>query len=190
VAVQVPADELYRMSVDEYHRLIESGGLAEDARIELLGGLVVAMSPKTRAHEDVVTWLTEWLYAHADLSRHQVRVQSPLPLPGSEPEPDLALIDREAPRPYHPASAVLVIEVVVSSQRRDLHDKPPLYAAAAVPDLWVIDLDAGQAWVHRDPGPQGYATVRRLGGDDDALEAAALARTPALHVGDVLGAAR
>lgn len=174
------------MPVDEYHRLIESGGLDEDARVELLGGLIVAMSPKTPNHENVLTWLTEWLYAHADLTRYEIRVQSPLTLSDSEPEPDMAVVERGTAAPYHPATAALVIEVAVSSQRRDLQDKPPLYAVAGVPDYWVIDVDNRQAWTHREPAANGYASVERLG-EHDELTAAALARS--VRVADVLAAA-
>lgn len=35
-----------------------------------------------------------------------------------------------------------VVEVVVSSLRRDLSDKPPIYAQAGAPTYWAIDLDA------------------------------------------------
>ncbi len=174
------------MTLDEYHRLIESGGFDEDTRVELIGGLIVAMSPKTPAHEKVLTWLTKWLYANADLTRYQIRSQGPLTLADSEPEPDLTLVAQGTPEPYHPATAALVIEVAVSSRRRDLHDKPRLYAAAGVPDYWVIDVDAGRAVAHRDPGPEDYRTVEELGGED-ALTAAALAQS--VRVADILAAA-
>jgi Uma2 family endonuclease len=92
-----------------------------------------------------------------------VRVSAALTLDRSEPEPDLFLIDLDAPRPYHPGTAKLVIEVAVSSQRRDLRTKPPIYARAGVPLYWVIDIDARRAVVHREPGPDGYANVEMLG---------------------------
>jgi hypothetical protein len=37
--------------MDEYHRLIEAGAIDEDARLELIDGLLLELSPKTREHE-------------------------------------------------------------------------------------------------------------------------------------------
>ena len=43
-AIVVDPGRRARLSLDEYHRLIESGGLDEGARVELIDGLLVAMS--------------------------------------------------------------------------------------------------------------------------------------------------
>jgi Uma2 family endonuclease len=180
MAVQVPLEDVYRMPLDEYHQLVESGAL-EDARVELIGGLIVAMSAKTPAHEYVLMWLSDWLHTHADRVRYEVRNQSALTIIDSEPEPDLLLVKRQGFRPYHPATAALVIEVCVSSHRRDLREKPSLYAAADVPDYWVVDVDGRRAVHHTDPGPDGYATVREV----DVLTAGALPQQN-LPLADVL----
>jgi len=155
--------QVHRLSTDEYHRLVEAGGLDEGARVELIDGLLADVSPKTRAHENAVAWLADRLRDGLDRGLHQLRVGSPLTLAGSEPEPDLAVIAHDAPRPYHPATAALVIEVSVSSLERDLARKPSLYAAADVGEYWVIDLDGGRALVHRRPAGYGYAEVVEVG---------------------------
>ena len=155
-------EQVHRLSTDEYHRLIEAGGFDEDARMELIDGLLADMSPKTRAHENAVAWLTNWLTDAVDRRRHQVRVGSPLTLEDSEPEPDLAVIPRDAPRPYHPATAALVIEVSVSSLQRDLARKPSLYAAAGIDEYWVIDLAGRRVVIHRDPRSDGYADIAEV----------------------------
>jgi Uma2 family endonuclease len=77
VAVDIDLDQLHRLSLDEYHRILEAGGFDEDARVELLDGLLAAMSPKTRAHENAIAWLTRWLLHAVDLSTHEVRVPAP-----------------------------------------------------------------------------------------------------------------
>ena len=46
-----PPTPLHRFSLEEYHRLIEAGGFDEDARIELIDGLLVDMSAKTAPHD-------------------------------------------------------------------------------------------------------------------------------------------
>lgn len=159
--------QVHRLSMDEYHRLVEAGGFGEGAHVELIDGLLADMSPKTREHENAICWLADWLTDAVDRSRFQVRVGSPLTLDGSEPEPDLTVIPHDAPRPYHPATATLVIEVSVSSLRRDLARKPSLYAAAGVDEYWVIDLDGDRAVVHREPRDDGYADVSELRGQGE-----------------------
>ncbi len=154
--------QVHRLSTDEYHRLIESGGFDEDARVELIDGLLADMSPKTREHENAIAWLARQLIVAIDSDRYEVRVGGPLTLEHSEPEPDLTVIPHDAPRPYHPATAALVIEVSASSLRRDLARKPSLYAAAGVGEYWVIDLDGRRAVIHRDPRRDGYADIAEV----------------------------
>lgn len=51
VPAETEFEEVHRLTADEYHQMIEAGGFDEDARIELIDGLLVDMSPKTPAHE-------------------------------------------------------------------------------------------------------------------------------------------
>jgi len=164
-------DHVHRLSLDEYHRLIESGGFDEDARLELIDGLLVDMSPKTREHENAIAWLARRLMTETDPNFYDVRVASALTLERSEPEPDLIVIPGDVPRPYHPATAALVIEVSVSSLRRDLVRKPALYAAAGIDEYWVIDLEGRRAVVYRQPRGDGYADVVEVGPEDELVAA-------------------
>jgi Uma2 family endonuclease len=186
VAVEVEPTQLHRFSLEEYHRLIESGGFDEDSRVELLDGLLVSMTPKSPAHENAVAWLQYWLIEALDRDSYQVRVGSPLTLERSEPEPDLTVIRRDVERPYHPATAALVVEVSVSSLQRDLSVKPRLYAAAQVDEYWVVDLDGGRVVAHRSPQPDGYRQIVEAKAGD-RLEVTGL-RLPPLDVAALLGA--
>jgi len=186
VTADLPIDEVHRYSLDAYHRLIELGAFDEHERVELLEGLLVRMSPKTPRHERAVRWLARWLFDHVNDETHDVGVGCPLTLADSEPEPDFVVIEHGTPSPYHPASAALAIEVAVSSLRRDLRVKAPLYAAAGVREYWVIDLDGRRAIVHRSPGPEGYGERIELS-DADQLAAQSVP-LPALDVGELLRA--
>jgi Uma2 family endonuclease len=154
---QPALQELHRYTLDEYHQLIESGGLDEDTHVELLDGWLVEMSPKTPRHELAVEWLNYWLIDALDRARFRVRVGGPLTLASSEPEPDLTVVERDAPRPYHPGTASLVVEVARSSLARDLAFKAAIYARADVPEYWVLDLDGRRLVVHRGPTGDSYA---------------------------------
>lgn len=189
VAVELDLSQLHRLSADEYHRILEAGGFDEGARVELLGGLLVAMSPKTRAHENAVAWLARWLMQAVDWDVFEVRVASPLTLENSEPEPDLAVIALDAPRPYHPATATLIIEIAVSSLRRDLDTKTALYARAGVPEYWVLALDQRRLIVQRDVRPEVGEYAHSIELDESARVTSTAVALPELAIADVLTAA-
>ncbi len=189
MVVELDFSQLHRLSPDEYHRILEAGGFDEDARVELLGGLIAAMSPKTRAHENAVAWLARWLMQAVDFDAFEVRVASPLTLGDSEPEPDLAVIALSAPRPYHPATATLIVEVAVSSLRRDLGTKTDLYARAGVPEYWVLALDQRRLIVQRDVRPDVGEYAQSIELDESAWVTSAAIALPDLAIADVLAAA-
>ena len=85
-----------------------------------------------------------------------VQTQSPIDLGElSEPEPDIAVIRGDA-RDYsqaHPRTALLIVEVAESSLDYDRTEKASLYAAAGIPDYWVLNLRDRRLEVRRDPVP-------------------------------------
>ncbi len=155
-----------RATLGEYHSLVRDGRLDEDDHVELLRGIVVPMTPQGIAHARVVRELNEhFVLAVRGLAK--VLVQLPLTLgEDSEPEPDLAVVSlAEADRrDGHPRSALLVVEVAGDSLRKDRTLKRELYAAAGVPEYWIVNLEERCLEVHRDPDPIGarYAAAFRV----------------------------
>ena len=47
----------HRITVDEYHRMAESGSFAPDARVELIDGVIIDMPPIGSSHAGTVTEL-------------------------------------------------------------------------------------------------------------------------------------
>src|SRR4249920_2907795 len=85
-------ERLRRIRVDEYHRMIEAGILGEDEHVQLVDGMLVAMSPQGRPHAFVIQELTG-LLVRALSDEFKVLTQLPLTLDDdSEPEPDLAVV--------------------------------------------------------------------------------------------------
>jgi Uma2 family endonuclease len=164
-------------TVDEYHRMAEAGVLREDDRVELIEGEIVEMSPIGSDHARCVNRLNALLVPPAQ-GRAIVSVQNPVRLsPRSEPQPDLSLLRwREDfyPEGPTPADVLLVIEVAASSLLFDQRIKVPLYARAGIPEVWVIDLDAGLVEVHTAPSGGEYRGLRTAG-EGDALEPPGLA---------------
>jgi Uma2 family endonuclease len=146
-----------------YARLIETGVLGEDDRIELLAGTVTAMSPIGPYHTGVLLFLIDF-FKEALGTRASVSVQSPLALDNaSEPQPDLLLLKRRedsyrAALPA-PADVLLLIEVADASLELDLGEKVRLYARAWINEYWVVDLVRGRITVHRRPAGDRYEEV-------------------------------
>ena len=80
--------------------------------------------------------------------------------PYNEPEPDIILFPQKL-RVFDVRgdTVLLVVEVSDSSISRDLKVKAPLYARFGVCDYWVIDAETHETHVHRDPCPEGYASL-------------------------------
>lgn len=143
---------LHKLDLETYNRIVESGAL-EGQRVELLDGVLVEMSPQSPAHAAVIERLTRH-FAGGPLP---LRVQSPLEvLPSSEPEPDLAVFAQRPGAHRHPRTAELVIEVAVSSQMIDRNVKAAMYAKAAVPVYWLVDVPAHAIEVRSKPTTDGY----------------------------------
>ena len=156
------------LTADEVMRMVDAGILAEDEPVELLHGVLTEVSVKIPEHEELKMRLVRWLDPTAE--GHRVRIEGALVVPDrtSLPEPDIAVVEPASYLTAHPSSALLVIEVAVSSLRTDTRIKPALYAAAGVPEVWVVDVSARRLIVLRDPAPGGYATETVLGREDHA----------------------
>jgi Uma2 family endonuclease len=151
-----------KWTVAELDRMLEAGIFTEDDRIELIGGELVPMSPKGIRHEIVKTELLNWLFR---------RLPSPLNLavelgwrPNSDTylEPDLVIYPGRTTAALVPAEQILlVIEVAQSSLSFDTGTKAATYARLGVRDYWVVNAVTLDTDIHRTPGPNGFADVKR-----------------------------
>ena len=138
----------HRLTAEEYGRMVESGVLPPDVRVELIDGEVIDMAPMGSRHYSTVARLHR-LLERAIQDRGIVVAQAPLRLSAhDEPEPDLVVLE---PREDFYVGALptgtdclLVIEVSDTTLAYDVRIKAPLYARQGVPEYWVIDLP-GQA---------------------------------------------
>lgn len=155
--------EVHRIDRAAYHRLAELG-LYDGKKVQLIDGLVIAMNSMGTPHAFAVGKLTRILSLQLGEARI-VRVGLPLALSAhSEPEPDIAIVAEADTLPAndHPSSAQLVIEVSDSSRSFDLGLKAQLYAAARVPEYWVVDLMHDWVVVHREPKRGRYTKVTKV----------------------------
>ena len=156
----------YRFTRADYHRMAQTGILAPDARVELIDGEIIKTSPIGNRHKAAVNRLNH-LFLPLSLGAAIVQIQSSIALGGNgEPEPDVALLryrdDFYSTAPATEEAVLLLVEVAESSEEYDRRTKAPLYARYGIPELWIVNLNRDQLVVHRDPTPNGYATVQVL----------------------------
>lgn len=154
----------YRLPVEAYYRLRELGFL--EGRFEILDGEVISKMGQNPPHSSTLTRLLRLLTEL--FGADYLRMQSPIVLSGTdgiynEPEPD-AVVTRQPESAYNdrhpgPEDVLLLVEVSDTTLRTDLVVKARLYARAAIPEYWVLDLQAHQLHIHREPVDGVYTTV-------------------------------
>lgn len=146
---------LRRFSCAEFLRMAELGFFDQDWRYELIDGRIVRMPSPSPPHFAAIELSRRVLEATFGPS-HYVRAQATLDLsPVFVPDPDLTVVPG-GPLDWlstHPtaSAARLVIEVSLSTLWIDRTRKLPLYAAAGIEDLWIINLVNRQLEVYRKP---------------------------------------
>jgi Uma2 family endonuclease len=180
MALRVGERAIHPLTAAQVLRMAEVGILDEDAPVELLDGVLTQVSPKTPEHGEALRRLVVWLDPTRNAGRFRVLTEHPLAVPDrtSLPEPDVAVLDaRHDPR-RHPVTALLVVEVAASSQATDLGRKSELYAAAGVPEYWVVDLPGRRVHVLREPRDGRFRAVavhgRNAAGSPTAVAPAAV----------------
>jgi Uma2 family endonuclease len=154
-------------TVEEYHRMAETGILGEDERVELIEGEIVQMAPIGPRHVGCVINVNQLFITRLG-GRAIVSPQNPVVIPPrSEPQPDLVLL-RPRTISYSqelPASrdVLLAVEVADTTVRFDRLVKARLYARAGIAEFWLCVPPDGVVEVYRAPRPDGYADVTRHG---------------------------
>ena len=150
----LPALPIHRFTVDEYHQMIKTGVLREDDRVELLEGWVVEKMPQNPNHSGTISILLRILQTLLP-GDWIIRVQSPVTLANSEPEPNLAVVrgpeERYCSAHPKPGDIGIVIEVADTTLEEDQTAKARVYAKAAIPHYWIVNLVAAAIEVHSRP---------------------------------------
>jgi Uma2 family endonuclease len=168
-----PGVATHSFSVEDYHRMIETGIITTDHNVELLDGQIVRISPIGRFHAACVNRLNHFFSAIVtdDLL---ISVQNPVLLnENSEPEPDLAILkfktDFYASGHPQPQDILVLIEVADSSLEKDQEIKLPLYALAKIPEVWIIDLAKERVIVYQEPLEEGFKKMHSFNGEEKIM---------------------
>ena len=147
-------------------------------RTELIRGAILEKMPGSPLHVFLIARLRAFILGILD-SGLCYREEKPLKLADSMPEPDLAVVSGqdEMYLHAHPATALLTVEVALSSLELD-REKAVLYAEAGVREYWIVLGKEKAVEVYLDPQDGRYTRQRRYT-RDETIHSAAL---PALAV--------
>jgi Uma2 family endonuclease len=150
----MPPEPVRRLTVQEYHKIIQAGILQEDEAFELLEGWLVPKMVRNAPH-DLALVLAEDEIGKRLPPAWIRRVQSGVTTSDSEPEPDIAVV--RGPRRRHhqqhpgPKDIEMVVEVSDATLRRDQTVKQRINARAKIPVYWIINLLEMQIEVYSEP---------------------------------------
>ena len=167
-ARQEPEPTRRLFTVDEVLAMDRAGIFHPEERIELLDGEIIVMPPIKEPHADGTDRLDESLKENLR-RRARVRVQGPVRINDySLLEPDIAVLHLRDD--YHlehpsPADVFLLIEVADSSLQMDREVKLARYAAAGIPEVWIVNVRARQVEAYADPVDGTYRSRRVVTAD-------------------------
>ncbi len=153
---QMPPEPVRRFTVEEYHGMIKAGIIPEDDQVELLEGWLVPKMTRNAPH-DLAVALGEEEIAKRLPAEYSRWIKSGTTTTDSEPEPDIAVVRgpkrRYAQHHPKPEDMVLIVEVSDTSPQRDRAIKQRVYARAAVPVYWIVNIPDMHIEVYTDPDP-------------------------------------
>ena len=157
VSALYPPDLLpLRWTVAQYDRLFASGHLTEDNKVELLAGVIL---PKLRCDSvhDYVRMQIVKLAVLQGGEEVQVGTKSAIVVGDySMPEPSMWMSrvgsGGHRDERIRARDVALVVEVSGRSQHRDRELKLPIYAAARIPEFWIVDVKKESLSVLTEPG--------------------------------------
>jgi Uma2 family endonuclease len=134
----------HKFTVDDYYRMFDIGVLTENDRVELIDGEVREMSPIDPIHSGIINSLNYHLSTQLG-KRALLSIQNPVRLnEHDEPLPDLAVVrwrdDFYQQMHPVPADVLIAIEVANTSVAYDRKEKLPRYAAASIPEVWLVNI--------------------------------------------------
>jgi Uma2 family endonuclease len=154
----------YAFTVDDYYRMAEQGILPPDARVELIEGDVLKMSPVGGNHVSCVHKIFRLIDKQLDEAT-TAQLQSPVRLHDlSEPEPDVSIIREREYGDGHPLpeDVFLLIEVSDTTLRFDRTRKIPVYAASGIREVWIVDLRGETVTRYTAPNDGAYDRQERF----------------------------
>ncbi|NJL02744.1 MAG: Uma2 family endonuclease [Spirulinaceae cyanobacterium RM2_2_10] len=159
----------HKFTADQYQKMGEAGIFHPEARLELIQGDILVMSPIGLKHAATVNRLANLLPRLVG-DRTIVSIQNSIRLNDySEPQPDVVLLQPRADfyesQIPQPDNVLLLIEIADSSLRYDRRVKAPLYAENNIQEFWLINLLDQTLECYRQPQAEAYTDQQTLNRD-------------------------
>jgi Uma2 family endonuclease len=159
----------YRLSVEQYERMIHEGVFPKRGRIELIEGQLVEKMTKNPPHSVTVGLCLDVIGAALPPGWH-TRGEQPVRIPSrdSEPEPDVAVVRGRRTdwlnRHPGPGAIALLVEAADSSVEED-RALAPTYLGGGIPIYWIVNIRDRQLEVYSAP-----STVPVILGETDTVD--------------------
>jgi Uma2 family endonuclease len=148
------------ITVQMLEAMVASGTIEDPARVELIEGELITMSPTYRAHARMTARLIGMLTSKMPTTFELYDGGSLRLNDYNEPMPDVCVAhDGVTTDVLYPKDCVLVIEGSDSTARNDCLIKAKIYGKAGIPELWIVDLNTSETVVHRGPSEAGWSEV-------------------------------
>ena len=148
------------ISADDYQRMGAAGIFADKPRVELIDGEIYTRSPFTPDHNGHVDKVSRF-FNKTLFEEVLVRTQGSVRLDEySEPEPDIALLrfndNFYSDQQVTAKDIYLLVEVAVHTLETDRTVKKQKYAAAGIPEYWIVIPQKAIVEVYRKPEDDAY----------------------------------
>ena len=184
------AQSMYRLTVGQFETMIVDGTIGEDDRVELIEGLLVARSRRTRADIVAGNKGLRILWRMIPPGWHVAKGMPIRTSDWSRPEPDLAVIrgvvDDYEEREATAEDTALVVEIAGPDLVADRTDLARVYAAAGIPVYWIVNLADGQVEIFSEPRRDGYQSHQVLARGQDVPVVIAGVEAAWIAVADLL----
>ncbi|CAN1210460.1 Putative restriction endonuclease domain-containing protein [Tumidithrix helvetica PCC 7403] len=150
----------HKFDVEQYQLMGKAGIFHPEARLELIEGEIVIMTPIGLRHAVTINRLARF-FNNAVQSEGVISIQNPIRLPDySEPQPDITILlprdDFYAGKFPQAEDTLLLIEVADSSLKYDRTTKLSLYAEYSIPEYWIANLESDILEIYRQPQNKSY----------------------------------
>ncbi len=147
------------LTVEEFEAKIDDGSIPENARVELIEGIVVRKMPKKPPHRVATTKVQKALRRVLPAAWHPAKEEAIVIRPRSRPEPDVSVVPAEfeldSTRDPEASEVALMVEVADRSLPIDRGKTLVVYAQAGIPHYWIVNLVDRRIEVHSVPGGEG-----------------------------------
>lgn len=163
----------HRITVADYDRMVETGILTENDRVELINGEILDKMPIGDPHIACILRLTR-LFVRRLSDEVHVSVQNPILVVDSEPEPDFTILkprsDDYGTSKAKASDVLLLVEVADSSLDFDRTVKLDLYARSGIVEYWIVNVMDAEVELHRGPLLSGSYSENTVHKGSDSIE--------------------